>query len=52
MKYFLWYCLNKTVRKCNISNIGAVNAIQKKFAYLHEMGEQIKNSLLNKTLLQ
>ena len=27
-------------------------AIQKKFVYLHEMGEQIKRSLLIKTLLQ
>ena len=35
-----------------MSNIGAVDAIQKKFVYLHEMSEQIKNSLLNKTLLQ
>ena len=36
----------------NNSNIGKVNAFQKKFAYLPEMGEPIKNSLLIKTLLQ
>ena len=52
MKYFFWYCLNATVCKFNNSNIGTVNAIQKKFVYLHEMGEQIKSSLLIKTLLQ
>ena len=45
--------LNTTVLdKFNHSNIGTVNAIQKKFVYLHEMGEQIKNSLFIKTLLQ
>ena len=43
--------------KCNStqiqnSNIDAVNAIQKKFVYLQEMGEQIKSSLMIKTLLQ
>ena len=32
-------------------NIGTVNAIQKKLVYLHEMGEQIKISLLIKTVL-
>ena len=52
MKYFFWYCLNRTARKFNNSSIGTVNVIQKKFVYLHEMGEQIKSSLLIKTLLQ
>ena len=52
MKYFFWCCLNTTVRKFNNSNIDAVNAIQKKFVYLHEMGEQIKSSPVIKTLLQ
>ena len=52
MKYFSWYCLYTTARKVNNSNIGAINAIQKKFVYLHEMGEQIKSSLIIKTLLQ
>ena len=51
-KYFLWYCLTTTVRKFNNSNIGAVNAIQTKFVYLHKIGEQIKSFLLIKTLLQ
>ena len=32
-KYFFWYCLNTTVRKFNNSEMGAVNAIQKKFVY-------------------
>ena len=45
-------CLNTTVRKFNNSNIGTINAIQKKFAHLHEMGEQITCSFLIKTLLQ
>ena len=49
MKYFFWYYLNTTVRKFNIC---AVHAIQKKFVYLHQMGEQIKSSLLIKMLLQ
>ena len=40
------------VSKFNNSNIGTVNAIQKKCVYLHEMGEQIKSSLLIKILLQ
>ena len=39
MKYYFWYCLNATADKFNNSNIGTVNAIQKKFVYLHEMGE-------------
>ena len=51
MKYFVWYCLNTIVRKFNNSNIGRVNAVQKKFFYLHKMGQQIKSSLLL-TLLQ
>ena len=29
-----------------------MNAVQKTFAYLHEMGEQIKSSLSIKTLSQ
>ena len=41
MNYFSWYCLNTTVRKFNISSIGSINAIQKKFVYLHKMGEKI-----------
>ena len=52
MKYFFWYSLNTIVRKFNNSRIGTVNAVQKKFVYLHEMGEQIKRSLKIKTLLQ
>ena len=36
----------------NNSNIGTVNAIKKEIVYLEEMGEQIKSSLLIKTLLQ
>ena len=43
MNYFCWYCLNTTVRKFN--NIGTINAIQKKFVYLHEMGEKVKSPL-------
>ena len=50
MKYFFWCCLNQTVRKFNNSNIGTVNAMQKKFVYLHEMGKQIKSPLLIKML--
>ena len=55
MKYFFWYCLNAIVHKSSNSNIDTLNAIQKKPVYLHEMGEQIKSSLLVlliKTLLQ
>ena len=52
MKHFYWYFLNTKVRKFNNSNIGTVNAIQKKFVYLYEMGKQIKSLLLIKTLLQ
>ena len=52
MKYFFWYCLNTTVRILNNSNIGTINAIQKKFVCLYEMGEKIKSSILIKTLLQ
>ena len=51
MKIFMWYCLNTTVRKLNNSNIGTVNAVQRKIFYLHEMGEQTKSSLLIKMLL-
>ena len=51
MKYVFWYGLNATVRKFNNSNIGAVNAIQKKLVYLHAMVEQIKSSFVIKTLL-
>ena len=40
------YCLTTTVRKFNDFNIGIVDAIQKKFVYLHEMGERIKSLLL------
>ena len=52
MKYFFCYCLTKTIRKFNYSNIGIVNTIQKKIVYQHEMGAQIKSTLLIKTLLQ
>ena len=51
MQYIFWYCLNATVRKFSSFNIDEVNAIHKKFVKLHEMGEQIKSSLLL-TLLQ
>ena len=40
------------MRKFNNSNIGTANAIQNKFVYLQEMGQQIKSSLLIKTRLQ
>ena len=46
------YLKSVKIRKFTNSNIGAVNAVQKKFVYLHEMGEQIKSLLLIKTLLQ
>ena len=39
--------VDTTVRKFNNFNIIKVNAIQKKYVYPYEMGEQIKNSLLN-----
>ena len=52
MKYFFWYCLNKTASKFNNSNIGTVNAVQKKFVHPHEMGKQIKILRLIKTLLK
>ena len=45
MEYFFEYCQNITVRKFNNSKIGTVNAIQKKFVYLPEMGEQIKSAV-------
>ena len=51
MKIFFWYCLNIAVGKFRDSSSGTVNAIQKKFAYLNQMGKQIKSSLLIKTLL-
>ena len=38
---FFWYCLNTTVCEFNNFNIATVNAIQKKFVQLHEIGEQI-----------
>ena len=38
--------LNTAVCKFNNFNIGTVNVIQKKFVKLHEIGEQIKISLL------
>ena len=37
----IWYCLKTTVRKFSNSNIGAVNAIQKKFVYLHEIKSKV-----------
>ena len=40
-----------TVCKFNNSNICSVNAIQKKFVCLHEMGEQIKSSPLIKNAI-
>ena len=52
MKCFSDAALNTAVRKFNKSNIGTVNAIQKKFFYLQEMGDNIKSSLLIKTLFQ
>ena len=39
IQYFFWYYLNTTVSKFNNFNIGTVNAIQKKFICLHQMGE-------------
>ena len=47
---FLHY-LNAVVRKCKDSNIGAVNAIQNNFVYLHQMGEQIIKKLLHQVYL-
>ena len=38
--------LNTTICEFNNFNIFSVNAIQKKFVGLHEMGEEIKSSLL------
>ena len=38
-QYFFWYYLNTTVCKFNNFNTGTVNAIQKKFIQLHQMGE-------------
>ena len=45
-QYFFWYCLNKTVCEFIKFNIGTINAIQKKFVKMHEIGEQIKSSFL------
>ena len=44
--------MNTTVHKFSNSIIGTVSAVQKKFVYWHEMCEQIKSSLLIKTLSQ
>ena len=46
MEYFFWYCLNKAVFEFSDFNIGILIAIQKKLVQLHEMGTQIKSSLL------
>ena len=43
MKHFFGYCQNTTVRKFSNADVGTVNAIQKKFVFLQEMGEQIKS---------
>ena len=43
MKYFFWYRLKQ---KNPNFNINTVNAIQTKFVYLHEMGKQMKSSIL------
>ena len=45
-EFFSWYWLNTHI--FSNSNIGTVNAIQKKFVYLYKMGEQIKSSPLIK----
>ena len=50
-KYFFWYCINTTECWFNKFIINTVNAIRKKFVWLHKMGKQIKSSLLL-TLLQ
>ena len=52
MKYFFLFFINTTVGKFINCNIGAVNGIQNRFVYLHEIGEQIKILFLIKTLLQ
>ena len=41
---------NTTVNIFNDFNIVKVNALQKKFVKLHEMGEEIKSSFLLKLL--
>ena len=51
MKYFFWYCLKQQCVSFNNSNICTVNAIQKKFVCLHEMGGQIKSSPLIKNAI-
>ena len=50
IKYFFLILPKYNSTKFNNSNNGTVNAIQKKLAFLHEMGKQIKSSLLIKTL--
>ena len=51
MKYFFWYCLKQQCVSFNNSNICTVNAIQKKFVCLHEMGGLIKSSPLIKNAI-
>ena len=46
MQYFLEHCLNTRVCEFDNFNIGPINAIQKKFVQLHEMGELILSLLL------
>ena len=49
MKYFYSNCLKQLSKQQNAQfnfDIGAVNAIQKKFVQLHEIDEQIKSSTL------
>ena len=48
MKYFFWYGLNTIVHKFNNSNIGTVNAVQKKFVYLHQSLFLLQFSFANK----
>ena len=50
LQYFFEYCLNPTVCKFSNFYIDTVNAVQKKFVKLHEMGEQIKSLLLLRLL--
>ena len=52
MKYFFLILAKYNSSQISNSNIDTVNGIQKKIVYLHETGEQIKNSLLIKKLLQ
>ena len=51
MKYFFWYGLNTIVHKFNNSNIGRVNAVQKKFVYLHHSSFLLQFSFANKPAL-